>query len=289
MVKAEKQTLGASTNGLDPGQAAALAADLAAARAEAQAQLEAARATLAELEATSSPCPPVPAMVPDVLRDAARDVREATVEAAAAEEFRAALPDGPDLEVLDTAEAARTDARNASADLPPAWRRTAGSLISATGMIIVIAALGWQPWVYLLPAALVVVITADLRVAAAAHRAATAQAEEAMAATGLADPEDLPGAQAKAKTTAAARQRAEEAAQRRDELGARWAKLAPGTPPEEDEVETLIERLSSSVPVEPAPDPEAERARALAAKLVEDAERELERIEAQSAQLGSFL
>jgi hypothetical protein len=284
VVKADKKTLGASANGLDPGQAAALAADLAAARADAQAQLEAAQATLADLEA-APPCPPVPDIVPDVLRDAAREVQEAAAEAAAAESFVAALPAGPDAEVLDTAEQALADANSASADLPPAWRRTAGSLISATGMIIVIAALSWDAWVYLLPATLVVVITADLRVAAAAHRAASARATEAMAAIGLAGPEDLPGAQAKAKTALAARARSQAAARKRDDAAAHWAKLAPGTPPEE--VETLIERLSS--PVEPVVDPESERARALAAKLVEDAQRELDRIDEQSRELGSFL
>jgi folylpolyglutamate synthase/dihydropteroate synthase len=36
VVRPKKKTLGASANGLDPGQAAAKAADLAAARAEAQ-------------------------------------------------------------------------------------------------------------------------------------------------------------------------------------------------------------------------------------------------------------
>ncbi|MGH9039228.1 MAG: hypothetical protein ACRDZ3_03265, partial [Acidimicrobiia bacterium] len=65
------------------------------------------------------------------------------------------------------------------------------------------------------------------------------------------------------------------------------ARLAPGTAPED--VEALIERLSST-PAEPTPDdPEAERARTLATKLLRDAESELERIDEQSAQLGSFL
>ena len=283
-MNAEKKTLGASANGLDPGRAAALAADLAAAKAEAQAQLEAAQATLATLDA-APPCPPVPAIVPDVLRDAAREVGVAEAEATEAESFVAALPPGPDAEVLETAEQARADATSARADLPPAWRRTAGALISATGMVIVIAALGWDAWVYLLPAALVVVITADLRVAAAAHRAASDRATEAWAATGLGGPEELPGAQAKARTALAARARSEAAARRRDEAAAHWAKLGSGTPPEE--VETLIERLST--PVEPVVDPETERARTLATKLVEDARAELDRIEQQSQELGSFL
>ncbi len=283
-MSAEKKTLGASGNGLDPGQAAAQAADLAAARADAVAQLESARATLAELEA-APPCPPVPDIVPDVLRDAAREAREAAVEATKAENFLAALPPGPDIEQLDAADQALVDANRASADLPPAWRRSAGSLISATGMVIVIAALSWDAWVYLIPAALVVVITADLRVAASAHRSASARALEALAATGLAGPEELPGAQAKAKTVAAARGRAQAAATRRDEAAAHWARLAPGTPPED--VEKLIERLST--PVEPVIDPEAERARALAVKLVEDAQREIDRIDEQARQLGSFL
>jgi len=283
-VSAKKKTLGASANGLDPGRAAALAADLAAARAEALAQIQAARSTLADLE-NAPPCPPMPDIVPDVLRDAARETREAAAEAAETESFLSALPPGPDADVLDAAEQALTDARNASADLPPAWRRTAGALISATGMVIVIAALGWPAWLYLLPATLVVVITADLRVAAAAHRQASAQATEAMAATGLSDPEEFPAAQAKARTALAARTRSEAAARRRDEAAAHWAKLAPGTPPEE--VETLIERLSS--PPEPVVDPETERARSLAAKLVEEGERELDRIAEESRQLGSFL
>ena len=221
-----------------------------------------------------------------MLRDAAQATLDAAVAAEEAESLLAALPSGPDLEVLEEAEQAQVDARNASADLPPAWRRTAGALISATGMVIVIAALGWQLWVYLIPAALVVVITADLRVAAATHRQATARAAETMASTGLADPEDFAPAQAKAKTVAAARARAEAAAQRRDESAAHWAKLAPGTGPED--VEALIERLSSPV-VLPVPDPEVERSRTLATRLMEEATRELERIDEQSSQLGSFL
>jgi hypothetical protein len=285
VVRAKKKTVGASGNGLDPGKAAALAADLAGARAEAEAQLAAAKAQLAELDAAPPPCPPVPDIVPDVLRDAARDALEAEAEAAEAQRFLAAVPAGPDLATLDAAEQALADAKSATADLPPAWRRTAGSLISATGMVIVIAALSWQPWVYLLPAALVVVITADLRVAAAAHREASTRAVEAMAATGLAGPEDLPAAQAKAKTAAAARARAEAAAERGGEAAAHWARLAPGTPP--GEVDALLERLSS--PVEPVVDPEAQRARALATRLVEEAQRELDRIDAESAQLGTFL
>jgi hypothetical protein len=284
VVNAEKKTVGASANGLDPGRAAALAADLAAAKAEAQAQLEAAQATLAALDA-APPCPPMPAIVPDVLRDAAREVGAAEAEATEGESFVAALPAGPDAEVLETAEQALADAKSASADLPPAWRRTAGALISAAGMVIVIAALGWDAWVYLLPAALVVFITADLWGAAAAHRVASARATEAWAATGLGGPEELPGAQAKAKTALAARARSEAAARRRDEAAAHWAKLGAGTPP--DEVETLIERLSTSV--EPVVDPEAERARNLATKLVEDARAELDRIEQESRELGSFL
>ncbi len=284
-MRAKKKTLGASGNGLDPGTAAALAADLAGARAEAAAQLAAAKAQLAELDAGPQPCPPVPDIVPDVLRDAARNTLDAEAEAEKAEQFLAAVPAGPDLATLDAAEQALTDANSASADLPPAWRRAAGSLISATGMVIVIAALSWQPWVYLIPAALVVVITADLRVAASAHRAATSRAVEAMAATGLAGPEDLPGAKAKAKTAAAARARAEAAAERRDEAAAHWARLAPGTSPHE--VDALIERLSS--PIEPVVDPEAQRARAVAARLVEEAQQELDRIDAESAQLGTFL
>lgn len=285
-MKAEKKkTLGASGNGLDPGQAAARAAELAAARAEAEAQLAAARAALADLDAAPGPSPPVPAIVPDALRAAAREAREAAAEAEAAERFAGALPPGPDLGVLEAAEVAQADAKNASADLPPAWRRTAGSLISATGMVIVIAALSWDAWVYLIPAALVVVITADLRVAASAHRAAQARAAETMAATGLSGPEDLPGAQAKARTAAAARARAATAAQRRDETAAHWVRLAPGTAPED--VEALISRLAAKM--EPEVEPEAAKARELAVKLVEDAQRELDRVDEQTRQLGSFL
>lgn len=282
-VKADEQTVGASANGLDPGQAAARAVELAADRAEALAQLETARSTLAELD-SAVPCPPVPDIVPDVLRDAAAELRQLTGEAEQAEAFAAALPAEPDPELLAAAEAALADAKEARLVLPPAWRRTAGSLISATGMGIVIAALGVDPWVYLVPAALVVTITADLRVAAAAHRAAAARVEETMTDAGLEFPEDLPGAQAKAKTAQAARNQAEEAARRRDEAAAHWARLAPGTAPED--VEVLIERLSGA---EPVAQPEAERARALARKLVEDAERDLDRIEAESAELGNFL
>lgn len=282
-MKADEQTLGAPANGLDPGEAAARAAELAASRAEALAQLQSARATLAELDG-ATPCPPVPDIVPDVLREAAAELRRLAGEAEEARAFAAALPPGPDLDILAAAEEALSHAREARLVLPPAWRRTAGSLISATGMGIVIVAVGLDPWVYLVPAALVVTITADLRVAAAAYRAAAARVDEAMTAAGLAFPEDLPGAQAKARTAQAVRNRAEEAVRRRDEAAAHWARLAPGTAPED--VEALIERLSDA---EPAIQPETERARVLARKLAEEAERDLDRIEAEAAELGNFL
>ena len=64
---------------------------------------------------------------------------------------------------LGTAESAFARALEIQEDLPAAWRRLVGALISATGMAIVVGALGWNVYWLLVPIALIAILTVDLR------------------------------------------------------------------------------------------------------------------------------
>ena len=71
----------------------------------------------------------------------------------------------PAAEQMGPAETAFARALEIQEDLPAAWRRLVGALISATGMAIVIGALGWNTYWLLVPIALIAIMTVDLRVA----------------------------------------------------------------------------------------------------------------------------
>ena len=286
MPRDEALALIARVEASPPPDAAVLSAD----RAEASAQLEAARALLASLEPPAPRAPMGPmaperpataAVAADSLRDSAQAVIDATAEVSDAQRAAARSP-GVDAELIRRAEEALAVADAAREDIAPAWRRTAGALISGTGMAILVAALSWPEWVYLAPAALVSIMALDLRMAGAAARAASIRAAEALGAAGVAGREGLERARARQADREAAARRLEEARQRVAETRARWAKLAPAAEP--TDVEALIARLTSEgAPPDPPPpapvDPEAEQARALAQRLVEEAQRDLERAE----------
>jgi hypothetical protein len=293
-------------------------ATLAADRAEAAAELAAARRSLGlpELPPRAVPAPtpepepvpepppppPLPPFDPGPLREAAQALKRTEHELHRAQAALAALPSPapPNQAALAVAEA-----EAAREQLVPARRRLAGALISGTGMAIVITALGWPAWWYLVPTVLIAIITADLRVAGAAAKEASAQAEHQLRVP------------ARAQEMEAVTRRAQEARRRYAEAEARWADLAPGVDPAD--VESLAEREEAAVreasaraapaaaekepdtdasetpETEPAeepldliadlPDPGDDPVRALAVRLAEDAARTLAAIDRQLADL----
>src|SRR5439155_1084213 len=185
---------------------------LLAERAEAEAQLRAAEATLGipppavagdDRRATSEEPGPASPNSDDVDSDGVADrldvaeLRRAAARARAADDVlaRAAseaaerpLPDGAQ---LGTAESAFARALEVREDLPAAWRRLVGALISSTGMAIVIGALGWNVYWLLVPIALIAIMTVDLRVAGQAAREASVQAGRELASVGVAGADGL--------------------------------------------------------------------------------------------------
>lgn len=281
---------------------------LTADRAEAQAQLEMARDMLASV--TPPPDPPLPSLPTPPGEDLESDLPVAAEElrraAAAAREAmglvtktEVRLTGRPPIDegLLEAAVHAKAEADAARTEIAPAWRRTAGALISATGMAIIVASLSWPPWTYLIPTALVLVMAADLRMAAAAARTASLHAAEAMAAAGVASVEGVARARAEEVERQVARRRLDEARRMAAEAAAYWDQLAPGTPA--SDVEALISRLRSAAftPRPPPPEPPAEhrpltpaqeRTRALAEALVAEARREIARVEAALAELATY-
>lgn len=269
---------------------AAEAATLAADRAEALAQLQAAQATLGQ---GMSPSPPHAAAAPveqgvdpDALRLAAREALAAAHEAERAEEGLAGLPAG-DPDALRAAEEAVADAEAARGEVSPARHRAVGAIISGTGMAIVVAVLAWPPWWYVVPVTLVGVLAADLRMAGSAARDASVRAAEQLAAVGVAGPEGLEPARARQREWEAAARRVEAACRRRDEAQARWAELAPGADP--GDVEGLVDRLTAGAAAVNTAAGVSEAVRALAAKLAEEARRDLARAEQALADLTAAL
>ena len=149
---------------------------LLAERAEAEAQLRAAEATLGISAAAGSDPGSQPPAAPaaGAARAADDELALAASEAAERPPTGETLP-GSSADQLGTAESAFARAVEIQEDLPAAWRRLVGALISATGMAIVIGALGWNPYWLLVPIALIAVMTVDLRLAGHAARAVVAE------------------------------------------------------------------------------------------------------------------
>jgi DNA repair exonuclease SbcCD ATPase subunit len=131
---------------------------------------------------------------------------------------------------LGTAESAFARALEIRDELPAAWRRLVGALISATGMAIVIGALGWNTYWLLVPIALIAILTIDLRLAGKAAREASAEAPE-----GTGEFERIRRQRAE---LAEAEGRLATARADRDVAYARFEELAPGRRP--SEVEEVI-------------------------------------------------
>jgi hypothetical protein len=238
---------------------------LLAERAEAEAQLRAAEATLGHVPPQSNGRSPGgeetdtaaqnrkgmdreptagPALDVAELRRAAARARAAddVLARAASEATERPLSAGPapgsGEEGLGGAEDAFARALELQEDVPASWRRLVGAMISATGMAIVIGALGWNVYWLLVPIALIAIMTVDLRVAGKAAREASAEIAEQLAAVGGEGPgAGLDGIRLERARMEEAETRLAEARADRDTAYAEFAALAPGhLPSEVDEV-----------------------------------------------------
>ncbi len=265
--------------------------ELAADRAEALTQIQVAEATLESLatpavpvEAAAPEAPPVPAAPKrkvkkqaahtERLRQVARQAVTASVNLRQAEAALERLPH-PEPEVLAAVEQAQEAVGSARGQLDPARRRTVGALISATGMVIVISTVGWPASTYLVPTALVLVVTADMRVAGVNAKKTKERLDEELATFEAGNGVDLEAGHAQVTAWQEANARRDDAARRHTEAWAAWEQVAPGTDP--GDVEELIEAQAPPPAPEPPPgsDPATERARVMAEQLIEDATREL--------------
>jgi hypothetical protein len=267
---------------------------LLAERAEAEAQLRAAEATLAAAgEATPATAEATPAAVvangeraseqePDEPTQKTQDVdapngalilhveelREAAAAARAADDELAEAASeaerppgrGPHLE---SAESALAQALEIQEDLPAAWRRLVGALISATGMAIVIGALGWNIYWLLVPIALIAILTVDLRLSGKAAREISAEAARELAAAGKEGrPESGDGPEEQDGRSEAAEARLAAARANREAAYARFEELAPGRSP--SEVEEIIAEHEAALAAAAAAESEAAARRAAA-------------------------
>ena len=252
---------------------------LLAERAEAEAQMRAAEATLG-ITPTAPNGETAPEQEPDEATQKTQDVdapdgpltldveelRQAAAAARAADDElaeAAAATERPPVhdEHLETAESAAARALEIQEDLPAAWRRLVGALISATGMAIVIGALGWNIYWLLVPIALIAILTVDLRLsgkaarevsAEVAHELATADAAEALERIRLDGASSTEEAEARLATARAAREAAY----------ARFEELAPGRLP--SEVEEIIADHQTALAAAVAAESEAAARRAAA-------------------------
>ncbi|HYH51895.1 MAG TPA: hypothetical protein VEG38_20305 [Acidimicrobiia bacterium] len=277
-------------------------AALLAERAEAEAQLRAAEATLG--------VPPVngngsgkaeqereePAQKPHNVEVQNGSVAELDVEALQAAAARAlqaddavaqaaseasGRPPAPE-PVAGTSESAFARMMEIREELPATWRRLVGAMISATGMAIVIGALGWKVYWLLVPIALILIMTVDLQLAGKSLREASAQASGQLSGGDGGDELDRIRAhrtrmeEAEARLTVA---RAE-----RETAYSLFAELAPGRHPSEiDEIisEYEAERAARAAEAERQAQAEAERAQAERAQAEQT---EAERAEPERAQ-----
>ena len=276
-------------------------AALLAERAEAEAQLRAAEATLG--------VPPVngngsgkaeqereePAQKPHNVEVQNGSVAELDVEALQAAAARAlqaddavaqaaseasGRPPAPE-PVAGTSESAFARMMEIREELPATWRRLVGAMISATGMAIVIGALGWKVYWLLVPIALILIMTVDLQLAGKSLREASAQASGQLSGGDGGDELDRIRAhrtrmeEAEARLTVA---RAE-----RETAYSLFAELAPGRHPSEiDEIisEYEAERAARAAEAERQAQAEAERAEA---ERAEPQRAQAERAEAERA------
>ena len=255
--------------------------DLLAERAEAEAQLRAAEATLGipppppNGQGGKTQEPDHPAKKSDEVNTQqaqagpqvdAVELRSAAAACLAADDELAVAADEatqrplPDEGQLGTAEFAFARALDAREDLPAAWRRLVGALISATGMAIVVGALGWNVYWLLVPIALIAIMTVDLRVAGKAAREASVEAAQVLASVGVPGAENLDRIRSERARIEVAETRLVTARATRDAAYARFEELAPGRLPSEvDEIIADDEAQQSAQQAAEAEAAEAER------------------------------
>jgi hypothetical protein len=255
---------------------------LLAERAEAEAQLRAAEATL-EQEREEPTQKPLNVEVQDgsaealdreALRLAAAQARAADDELARAASEASERPLPGEVQ-LGTAESAFARALEIREELPATWRRLVGALISATGMAIVVGALGWSVYWLLVPIALIAILTVDLRLAGKAARETSDEAALALASVGGGGVgvDELERVRMQRTRTDDTEGRLNAARVERDAAYARFEELAPGRRP--SEVDEIIAELEAE---------QAVRAQARAAADAARAEAEAEAAAAQEAE-----
>ncbi len=144
---------------------------------------------------------------------------------------------------LGTAESAFARALEIREELPATWRRLVGALISATGMAIVVGALGWNVYWLLVPIALIAILTVDLRLAGkTARETSTEAAHDAGLGRRGRGRRARPGPLQRARTSDAEARLAAARAER-DAAYARFEELAPGRLP--SEVDEIIAELEA--------------------------------------------
>ena len=216
------------------------------------------------------------------LREAAAAARAADDELAraaseAAERPPSGPPNGSAAEGLGSAESALARALELREELPAAWRRLVGALISATGMAIVIGALGWNVYWLLVPIALIAIMTVDLRLAGKAAREASAEAAGDLTAVGVAGPDVLEHMRRQREGTEEAEARLAAARADRDAAYDRFEELAPGRLPSE------VEEIIAEYEAELAEKREAAEARAEAEAAAQAEAEAAARAEAEAA------
>ena len=253
---------------------------LLAERAEAEAQLRAAEATLGTVGASTNghghhseqeqrepvqkPQRVEKDQAPESAPFDAAELRRAAAAARAADDVlarasaEAAPRPMPDEDQLGQAESAFVKALEVREDLPAAWRRLVGALISATGMAIVIGALGWNVYWLLVPISLIAIMTVDLRVAGQAAREASAAAASELASVGVAGTDGLDLIRFERTRIEEAEERLAVARGERDAAFAHFEKLAPGRAPAdvEDVIAVLEAHWAATVRSQPEPEPE---------------------------------
>jgi hypothetical protein len=268
---------------------------LLAERAEAEAQMRAAEATLG-ITPTAPNGETAPEQEPDEATQKTQDVdapdgalmldveelRQAAAAARAADDelaqaaSEAERPPGGDAE-LGRAESVLDRALEIQEDLPAAWRRLVGALISATGMAIVIGALGWNIYWLLVPIALIAILTVDLRLSGKAAQQVSAETDHELAVVDVA--EALERIRLDGAATDDAEARLVTARADREAAYARFEELAPGRLP--SEVEEIIADHQATAAATAAAESEAAARRAaadagriLAESLLQDAAEE---------------
>jgi hypothetical protein len=265
-------------------------AALLAERAEAEAQLRAAEATL-EQEREEPTQKPLNVEVQDgsaealdveALRMAAAQARAADDELARAASEASERPLAGEVQ-LGTAESAFARALEIREELPATWRRLVGALISATGMAIVVGALGWSVYWLLVPIALIAILTVDLRLAGKAAREMSNEAALALASVGgSGGVDELERVRQQRTRSDDTEVRLNAARVERDAAYARFEELAPGRRP--SEVDEIIAELEAEQAARARAEAEARAAaEAEAAAALAEAE-ERARAQAKAAQ-----